>query len=643
MTKLNQAVSAPAISLTFLATLFYNGPNHSLHWLAVSGLLLFAWISFSLAKFDVARMRLASGWLPLLAIAYALWLFLNPFISTYPYASSITAMQLGTLPLALLGWLILSHDNKQATWRTTWWLLLLCASVLAIWGIGDYIGSQTRAHGPVIDANAYAAIINMFLIPTAFAYLNGMSFGRGVNSLYRQPAFIALLAVAQFMSLSRGALLALCVVLPLLLWLSRKHRQFRWRCPALLGIFLSAYAVVNIAPLGPQRGIEELLFSPAQQLEHDSNIQARFLIWKATWEIIKDSNNFIGTGLGTFKSYYASYRNPAETFSSGNLAHNDYLQALQEGGLIQLSFLLVLVVFAPLWLLFKFRSTAEIQHASYNPDIGIGLMAGLIAISIHSLVNFIQFVAPLAMLTGLYLARSWETIRHQEFLRLHLFKIPKATHVTPAFVKSLIIMLLAIPTAAILLDGAIFKIFAGNDPIINRSKPHTRFVIINTALAIRPQNPMPRVAYINDQLRYAEELGFSASLDGAEHQTKILITSAPGLASGRFLMGKIRAIRGTPDQLLLARADLEVAVKLLPAATGVRLELLKLYRRLEQQEAAYRTIVEARKWVTLEHDYPSLAMFAKEAATVAGEQKDDDTKEYWSWVRSRLLELGIAG
>lgn len=627
--------SAIAVSLSFVIALFYNGPGHGLHWLSVSGTLLVIWLSLSIAKLDLSRLRFAWGWLPTVAIAYGTWLFLNPTISSYAYASSIAAMQLALLPLCLLGWLILSSEDKARTWRFTWRLLLLCAVALAVWGIVDLLVFKQRAHGPLIDANAYAALINLFLLPAAFAYLTAPMSARGIDRSNVLLAIVALLAIGQCSAQSRGAQLAFLAMAPLLLWFSRKHVAFRARFPWLFIVLVGAYLLVDLVQVMPKRGIEPLLVALGHQIDMDPAIQMRFLMWETTLKIIADANLITGTGLGTYKSYYATYRNPQEIETSGNLAHNDYLQALQEGGLIQLGFFLSLLMFTPAWLLYKSRSReADLRSSEPAP----GLLLGVLCISLHAVVNFVHFVAPIAILTGLYLARSWEAVQS----RYNLLVL-KTTRVTPGFLKTSAIGLLAIPTVLLVLDGIIFVFFATRDPVITQLRPTQRFMIINTALALRPANPIPRVSYIQDQLRYAQEFGFPAFFAEAERQAQILAATAPALASGKFFLGKTRAMRGTPDDLLLARDDLEHAVKLVPPATAMRLELVKVYRRLGREENAYQAIREARKWVNLEHDYRSLAAFAEEARVIAESRKNKEEAEYWSWIYGRLSELGFTG
>ena len=632
--------STITISLLFACTLPYNGIGHSLEWLSLAGIILLGWLSISIARQDLTRARLAWGWLPAIALVYAIWLFVNPFVSTYPYASSSTAIQLALLPLILLGWLILPDEDKEKVWGATWTLLLLGSIVLAVWGIVDFLVPPARgAHGPLIDANAYGALINLFLIPTAFAYMRAESSGRGIENPRLQLAIIGLLALALSMSLSRGGLLSLLTILPVLLWFNRRVPGFRWRAGLMVIVLIGAYLLTKAIPFDASKGVEMLLLAPGQQMEHDQSIQTRFLMWKATWRIFEGTNPLIGTGLGTYKNYYTTYRDAQETISSGNLAHNDYLQALQEGGLIHLALFLTLTVFAPLLLLYKSVRHPEPSAADGNP----GILLGIVAISLHALVNFTHYVAPIALLTGLYLARSWETTRTVHDIRL----LPFGNHIKPRFLKALVIALVAAPLTVLAIDGIIFKLFSSKGALIARLAPQQRFTVVNTALAIRPGNPRPRTFLIQHLLDAASRTEApevrEQFLARAETEAKALIRTAPALASGRFLLGKTRALRGTPAELELARDDLEQAVRLVPPSAGMRLELVKLYRKLGMASEAHQTIHEAKKWLMHEVDYASLAAFAREATHIAKQRQDREEAEYWTWVYGRLAELGFVG
>lgn len=634
-TRLPVLFSLSSLSLLFVTSLFYNGPGHSLHWLTVVALLMFAWLVVGIYRLEVFAFLVVLGWLPMLACLYAGWLFVEPFFSTYPYASSTAAWQLAILPLTLIGWLLWQWRNASEQWQPAWTIVQIIGVVLAIWGTVDYLVLKTRSHGPLIDANAYAALINLILVPITFSYLKGCRSGFfGPRS---QLVVIGLLALAQSTSMSRGALLAFLATFPLQIWFSRTNPELRSRLVKLLVVLLVAYLPVKIAPLQPNRGIEAMLLGSSEVLEHDPNIHARFLIWNSTWEIIKNSNLLIGTGLGTFKPYYAAYRNPAEIFTSGNLAHSDYLQALQEGGLIQAAFLFMLTVFAPVWLLSRFQSPEANEPAC---KVAPGLAIALLCASLHALVNFVHYVLPITLLTGLYLARAWAEVQPNLSSQL-----PRPTQIKPSFLKGLSVFLLVVPLSIIILDGAIFMLFSRDDSILTRLAPRDRLVLLNAAIALRPANPIPRVSLIQQLINAAEGSESSENkaefLMRAEQEGTLLLASAPSLASAHFFLGKVRALRGTTNDLIHAREELEHAVKLVPASTGMRLELVKVYQELGQDAEAGRAISEAEQWVMLEPDYRSLARFAKEAHVIAVNQRNDDGANFWLWVQERIAESGL--
>jgi len=623
-----------SIGFLFLVLLPYNGAGVNIQWLSTWAVLFVLFFAVSLGKQDLTRFNWPAGWIPTVAILYVGWLLIAPFVSTYPYASTNAAWALAVLPLTLLGWLLIPNNDDQ-TWQWTWWAILLPGVALALWGLIDLFLLSTRSHGPLIDANAYAALINLFLVPTVFFYLTVPTSQIHSSKRYVLLGIASLLAMALFASFSRGAALTLLAILPFVLWFSRGANDFRSRIPWLLLVLIASYAMVKIGPVDTKKGIEALVLAPSKQLESDRALSARLLVWKSTWKIFQNSNPIVGTGLGTYKNYYAAYREEMET--SGNLAHNDYLQALQEGGLIQLSFFVVLTIFAPIWIIYRLRSQKTTQRLSNGPPIGTGLMLGILCVALHAVFNFIHFVAPIAMLTGLYLGRAWNEIRSR-----HTFCLmpTSAIQIKPAFVKYILIMLLAVPTMAVLLNGAIFKLFHGNNANIDRFDPATRMTIRNLAIVFRPNNPYPRISLINDLLTLAQLKAKTAEgielLNRAETEANILVYSAPGVASNYFIRGKIRAIKGEMSDLILARGDLEYAVRHVPPATGMRLELVKLYLRMGQQSKALETIRDAKKWVQLAADPVALIAFAETAHVVARAQNDQNEADYWLWIMNSV-------
>lgn len=614
------------VGLLFLGAVIHGGPQYGLLILSFCLWVAWIWITRSIARLNLDCV-VRGSWLSALAIAYLVWLLLNPFLSTYPYASFGTAMQLALLPLVALGWLIVPAKDEDSAWQTMWRVLLLFGAVLAAWGLIDFVVLRQRAHGPLIDANAYAALINLFLVPLMFRFL---SYPARSDHRASDIWVIALFAFAQFMSMSRGGLIALIAILPVLFWFARRNPFFRTRSAIVLLALGSAYFVVKLFPVDPDRSVEALLLAPGVA-ESDIAVQARLLLWKSTWEIVQDSNIVVGTGLGTFTNYYVAYRDPQELASAGFYAHNDYLQSLQEGGIVQVAFLLGLTIFVPIALL---RRSAR----DTTGELGPGLLLAVICVALHAAVNFIHLIAPISVLTGLYLARGWK-LSWNAPNKLPIFS-KTGRYIKPTFAKGLVIALLGAPVALLTVDAAISGIFDPKGTVLTRIDASTRFSLLNSALSLRPSNPIARVTYIQDLLNAANRAISPTAreqlLSRAEREAELLSAHAPALASGRFFRGLIRAVKGGPTNLMFARDDLEFAVRRVPPATKMRLALIKVYQALGQHDTAYLAAAEAKKWLSLESDKNSLAAFAREAQILARGKEDRNEEEFWAWVEAQL-------
>lgn len=623
----------------FALTLSYTGAGFNLHLLSIWGLVVLTWFALILSPLELDRLSTSWGWLPAVMAIYFAWLMAASWTSSYPYASFTTAMGLAVLPLIFLAQI--AAPAKTAA--TNAWLqrcLLSCGVGMAVWGIADFAVMRERAHASFLDANAYAALINLFLIPVVYMYLGEQFNNQRTAHPWLLLSALALLALAQSMALSRGALVAFLAALTVVLWLRLRSAVFWSRLPWLLGVLATTYICANVFAPTPPRALSALLFAP-EQAALDSSIHERLLLLKSAWQMLKESNLLIGDGLGTFKILYPAFRDPGES-SAGNFVHNDYLQALQEGGVIQLSFLVLLTVIAPLWLLVKrvVNPDARTRSPEAETDIVPGLLIAVGCASLHALVNFIHYVGPLAFLIGLYLAYSWEAVvpRHRATqasgLRLYL---------QPRLLKALILLVLAVPVAVLAADGVIFKIFGTTDAVHASMSPTARMQAINVSLAFRSSNPMPRILLIRALLAAAENTGSAderaALLAKAEREIEILSRQAPALALAQhYFPAKVLALRGSSSDLARARDHLEQAVRLVPPATTMRLELVRTYVRLGQTAQAHQTIAEAKKWVRLEVDLNALAEFANEAQTLSRATQPAET-EYWSYIQSEVARV----
>jgi O-antigen ligase len=110
--------------------------------------------------------------------------------------------------------------------------------------------------------------------------------------------------------------------------------------------------------------------------------EVRPVYFKNTVELIKDFP-ITGTGLVTYLYAYPMY----EKKYSGEMlehAHNDYLELLAEGGIIAGGLMIGVAFGALVWLLARW--TRRSDH--FVRGVGLGCLAGIAAILIHSLTDF---------------------------------------------------------------------------------------------------------------------------------------------------------------------------------------------------------------------------------------------------------------
>jgi len=120
----------------------------------------------------------------------------------------------------------------------------------------------------------------------------------------------------------------------------------------------------------------------------DPYAYTRLSIWKSALSIFKD-HPFLGTGLGTFQDAFSGYSFPVEGVfarfgKKASFAHNEYLQIASEMGIFALGiFVWFLCVFFK-----KARELLKSFRGKEEYGLVIGLVAGIMGVLIHSLVDF---------------------------------------------------------------------------------------------------------------------------------------------------------------------------------------------------------------------------------------------------------------
>jgi O-antigen ligase len=195
-------------------------------------------------------------------------------------------------------------------------------------------------------------------------------------SWMRRAAVAAILLAGLLLSRSRGGLMAVVVATVAAPLLLRKRRL-----AVLGGILVAAAAFVFV-------GTETLERDTARALK-----DSRFAIWPDALRLVPDFPAF-GVGFNAFPSAYRRYQRVHLTEWVGE-AHNDYLQALTDTGLLGLGLTVGLTALL-------------LRTAARNAQTGtvsVGLLGTVLASCTHALVDFNWQVpanaATFALLAGL--------------------------------------------------------------------------------------------------------------------------------------------------------------------------------------------------------------------------------------------------
>jgi O-antigen ligase len=203
--------------------------------------------------------------------------------------------------------------------------------------------------GPFVNRNHFATWIIM-AAPLCFGYMmarvsgpdesDGQFVSRRTRVARMADGRMAWLATAGAMmlaallaSLSRSGIVALTGALACFAVAHRRHSTIRrawWVAAVLVLIIGFALTRADIPALAERFG------------QSGSGVRDRMRIWSDTWPVVKDFW-LTGTGAGTYRTAMLSYQRAARNVQF-NQAHNHYLQAAAEGGIVVASLVAAMLV-----------------------------------------------------------------------------------------------------------------------------------------------------------------------------------------------------------------------------------------------------------------------------------------------------------
>jgi O-antigen ligase len=377
-------------------------------WKAVLQCAIFLISGVTVAHRTIAIEQLKRNWrifLPLVAfICYALIQTLSWPLRGVPISADVFQTRLFVIQIAALlalGWLLIQYVDSRKR------LLRLLDVVIAVGFFSAAFGllRQLTRHEPgFLLANLAGSGYAQFINPNHFAFLMEMCLGlalgicaaRGVGGhrlriylLATVPMWIALVlsnSRAGIVSLFFQALFVGFVFFHHCLWpiteKATRSTAATYLLRGVLVIVLLAAATIAVIYLGgsPLAGKIDATHSELNQ-DAAKTFALRQNIWSSTWQLIKD-HPITGIGFGGFWIAITKYHQ-ASGETTPQQAHNDYLELVAGGGIVGVAIVM--------WLLFEF-----IRHARQgmrNRDrfmraVSFGAVAGILAVSIHSIGDF---------------------------------------------------------------------------------------------------------------------------------------------------------------------------------------------------------------------------------------------------------------
>jgi O-antigen ligase len=231
--------------------------------------------------------------------------------------------------------------------------------------------------GSFVNRHNFAAYMEMALaVPLGLIFTGAIT--KDKRLLYITA--VALMGVSLLLSGSRGGLIAFLAEIIFLVLLTTGTKS---RSNLALKLALSVLLFVAVIGGAIFVGGDTSLTRVAETAASSDLTTGRSNIWKVTIEVIKAHLPF-GAGFGAFGVAYTPHDSMSGGLERVEQAHNDYLQLLADAGLVGLligGFFLYRIVMSG-------RAAAGIRNP-YRRGIAFGSLAGIFAILVHSLFDFV--------------------------------------------------------------------------------------------------------------------------------------------------------------------------------------------------------------------------------------------------------------
>jgi O-antigen ligase len=313
-------------------------------------------------------------------------------ISLDPFATQVSALHYFALFIFFAATLVLldsaSRIRKLAITITVFGFaysfFAILQSVLSPQRIyGLYEASQP--FGSFVNRHNFAAYAEMTMaIPLGLLFVGAI--GKDKRLLYGTA--VGLMGVALLLSQSRGGLVAFVAEIIFLALVAAGSRS-----RGTIALKLGLAVVLLVAVIGGAIfvGGETSLTRVADTTTTQDVTTGRSQIWQVTLKVIA-ANMPLGAGLGAFGVAYTPY-DSMTGLERVEQAHNDYLQVLADAGLVGLA-----IGGFFLWCLFVLGRDALAIKNKYRRGVALGALAGIFAILVHSIFDFVLHTTAVSVL-----------------------------------------------------------------------------------------------------------------------------------------------------------------------------------------------------------------------------------------------------
>jgi O-antigen ligase len=336
--------------------------------------LLMLWSAEQMAR-GRATVVLTPIFIPLIAFGGVIFVQFMANLSAYSYATKLTLIT--AIMLGILFWVATQSLRARDDLNRFTGVLAVFGFFVAAFAILQHFTSPNRIYwsilppdaglvfGPYVNRNHYAGCMELVL-PLALAGAFSARRAQGQRVLFGFMA--ATMAASVFLSQSRAG--SVCITLEAVLFgliLAAGRRR------AVLGT-LAAFLLLA-AGLG-------LWLSGGHALERFGDVQdVRLRIASDSLHMV-NQHPWLGWGAGTYEFVYPAFRSYTSRFVIDH-AHNDYLEALAETGIIGLSMVVIFVV-----LLYRGAVLSLFKRTSSRTGPWMAALIGCTGLLMHSFVDF---------------------------------------------------------------------------------------------------------------------------------------------------------------------------------------------------------------------------------------------------------------